>query len=200
MTKHAEKEKTSTAEQRPQRPSSEHERVGHEHRNFSSRPLFLFLSFIIFCALFLAVFYAGKSSAINGYNAANNDVPSIRNFGGGEKIQDLFTKFGAFFGIGLGAIMLISLFIWYGIAKVFRLTRHRVTVPIIMLLVYGFWFLIGLKLAFFENGYTTWANGIIFFTARQLFYTTLILVAGAAALLFMPSSSRASKKRGGKDE
>ncbi|MFH0869487.1 MAG: hypothetical protein V1866_00340 [archaeon] len=181
MAKHTEKEKKSAS--------------GQEHRTLLSRPLLLFLSFIIFCALFLAIFYTGKSSAIKGYNAANNDVLSIRSFGGGEKILDLFTKFGALFGLGLGVIMLISLFIWYSIAKLFRLTKHRVTVPIILLIVYGFWFLIGLKLAFFENGYTTWANGIIYFAARQLFYATLIMIIGAAALLFLPS-----KKRGGKDE
>lgn len=193
MAKHAEKGKKSAA---GQGSSSEH--AEHEHRSFSSRPLFLFLSFVIFCALFLAIFYAGKSSAIKNYNAANSEVPSIRNFGGGEDILDLFTKYGAFFGLALGAIMLISLFVWYGIAKLFRLTKFRAAVPIILLAVYGFWFLIGLKLAFFENGYTTWANGIIYFTGRQLFYATLVMIIWAAALLLVPS--KASKKRGGKDE
>ncbi len=164
-------------------------------KSFFSRPLFLFITFILFCLLFVTIFYMGKSSALKDYGLANNAVPSIRNFGADPKVESIFTAYGAAFGIGLGLIMLISLFIWYGLAALFKLTKHKVTVPIIMLLVYGFWFLIGLKLAFFEDGYTTWANGIIFFTGRQLFYSTLIIVIGAVALFFLPG-----KKRGGKDE
>ena len=162
-------------------------------KSFFSGPLLIFLSFIVFCAIFLAIFYIGKSSAINNYSSANSAVPSIRNFGADPKIEDIFTNFGAFFGIGLGIIMLISLFFWYGIAALFRLTKHRVIAPIILFLVYGFWFLIGLKLAFFEKGYTTWANGIIFFTGRPLFYSTLIIIIIAVLLLFIPLGKRGSK-------
>jgi len=137
----------------------------------------------------------GSASAVKNYNTANSKVPSIINFGADPQILDIFSKYGALFGVGLGVLMLISLFIWYGLASLLKLTRHRITVPIILLLVYGFWFLFGLKLAFFENGYATWANGIIYFTGRQLFYSTLIMIIGAVALLFLPG-----KKRGGKNE
>jgi hypothetical protein len=164
-------------------------------KNLFQRPVFLFLSFLIFCVLFVVIFYIGKESAITNYNTANNAVPSIRNFGVDSKLTDIFVKFGALFGIGLGILMLLSLYIWYGIAAIFRLTKHRITVSIIMLLVYGFWFLFGLKLAFFENGFTTWANGIIYFTGRPLFYSTLIMVICAVGLLFL-----SCKKKEGKNE
>jgi hypothetical protein len=157
------------------------------------RPVFLFLSFIIFCVLFVTIFYLGKASAIKDYNAANNAVPSIRNFGANPQVLDIFSTFGALFGVGLGILMLVSLYIWYGIASVSRLTKHKMTVPILLLVVYGFWFLVGLKLAFFEDGYTPWANGVIYFTGRQLFYATSALIICAAVLLFLPG------KRGGKD-
>lgn len=164
-------------------------------KNLFQRPVFLFLSFLIFCALFVVIFYLGKESSIANYNAANNAVPSIRNFGVDSKLTDIFVKFGALFGIGLGILMLLSLYIWYGIAAIFRLTKHKIIVPVIMIIVYGFWFLVGLKLAFFENGYTTWANAIIYFTGRPLFYSTLILILGAAVLLFF-----SCRHRGGKNE
>lgn len=165
----------------------------HEHKSIFQKPLFLFLSVIIFCLLFVAIFYLGIDSAIKNYNTANSKVPSIVNFGADPQILDIFSKYGALFGVGLGVLILISLFIWYGLASLLKLTKHKITIPIILLLVYGFWFLFGLKLAFFENGYTTWANGIIYFTAKQLFYSTLIIIIGTITLLFLPGKKRGSK-------
>jgi hypothetical protein len=155
----------------------------------------ILLSFILFCIIFVGIFYSGKSSAINNYNEANSKVPSIRSFGADPMIKDLFVKYGALFGIGLGLIMLISSYLLYGISALFKLTKYKITMPIILLLVYGFWFLIALKLAFFEKGYTAWANGIIYFSGGQLFYSTLIIVIIAVMLFFLPD-----KKRGGKNE
>jgi hypothetical protein len=167
----------------------------HEHhsgkQNILQKGILILLMSVIFTAIFAAAFYATKQSSSQKFDAANKEALGIKNYGSPDKVKNIFSKYGALMGAGLGLIALIAGYIIYGIAAITRLTKTGFAVTGALFITYGLMLVLGTELAFFENRYSTAGNGIIFFLGYPLFYTGIITSAISLLLII----AAAVKKR-----
>ncbi len=118
-----------------------------------------FLAFLLFAVLFFAVTKVFPA-----------DTAGLDNIG-------LFQKYSPYGGATFGLLSMIGMYIVYGLCALFRLTRFRVTAPILLILGYAPWAAFGYQLVFREPRYATIAKMIIAFAGKPLLYTGGAIVA-----------------------
>jgi hypothetical protein len=156
----------------------------NEKRPFFERFSFVLLTVLAFIIIYSLIFFAFKETLAKAESAANAAIPVVKTGLMMPNDSDaIFLKYGGLFGIALGAIVFSLLLILYGIARVTTLTKLKSGPAIVLITAYGFFFLIGLKLAFFEKAYIPWATAVIYFVGRPLFFSTLIMLAISVGLL-----------------
>jgi hypothetical protein len=92
-----------------------------------------------------------------------------------QQILNIFSKYGAFFGAGIGILSMIGLYILFVFFMVFGKNARRITSPLLTLLVSGGWAGLGYQFVFLESRNTEIARAIIDFSGAPLLWSSAII-------------------------
>jgi len=168
-------------------------------KTFLQSKAFLIILFILFSILYLVIFNISKDAMQKNYDAANQKVLAIKNFGGASvaDITKYSLQFGPYIGFIFGIIALIVMLILSFITGIIKLNKFKATNIIVALVTFILLLWLGTQLAFFEKGNIAIANAIIYYIGVPLFYTalttTILLAITLGIILSMP-------KKGEKNE
>lgn len=131
----------------------------------SSRGIFMGASFPVLIFLLFSMLFFG----ITKYFAIS--PTDIQN----EKILSIFSQYSAFFGVGIGLLSMIGLYILFMFFMVFGKNARRFTSPFITLLITGAWTGFGYQLVFLEPRNTDIARAIIDFCGLPLLWSSAVI-------------------------
>lgn len=131
---------------------------------------------LVFTGLFAIMFLLHKETALSDFGQLMQTVPAIRNFGmdTAYKMQDIWTKYGVFVGIGIALIGLIFSLIFALILKIFKLGRFNFSIPLALILGFLPFVLFGHNLIFESARGTAVSGSIVIFLGYPLWYAGLI--------------------------
>lgn len=161
-------------------------------------PKAILIVFLVFAVVFSGAFLANKSTAFDRYTEANEDSIAISTWGSDPaKVSGVFDKYGLLMTIGISALSLIASFVLYGILNL--MSKAGWTTTVALAIPYLWWAVFGVELAFFENRYTQWANGIIFYIGYPMMYAGITALIAIAILAFVGNEeSKPAKKEAAK--
>lgn len=134
------------------------------------------VGFFIFLILFTSIFFLNKNSAEAKFNSENVKYKGIET-SSAEQVKDIISSYGMFSSILFGGIALVITSILYFVIKKIKKSMH-----ISIIISYLFLLVFAIELVFFENRYTAWANGIIFYIGLPLLYSSLMIILGTIVL------------------
>lgn len=142
------------------------------------------LLFVILAVAFAGLFATLKGDASLSYQAAIENIPSVKMFGSSETIEKDLAQFGIATGAVLGFSAFILSAIVFGILKIFR-APSKIAAGISNMLSYSGIAALGYELVYLEEKNSALAAAIVFYLGKPLFYSGIIVAILALTFLVL---------------
>jgi hypothetical protein len=104
---------------------------------------------------------------------------------------DKFQKYSPYAGAALGILSMILMYILYIFRRLFRLHKTRYSAPVVLIIGYAPWLILGYDLAFLEPRYAMIVRAIISFGGKPMFYSSVVMAGlGILWLIVTPFMKR----------